>query len=139
MGDVADDEDAEESRERLRRYAAANDPSPIARLQRTLNAIVQRMRASLHRDPEERRPSVSSRRSEPLPTERSSVANVMTALVNARARLERREGGQVSAKDGEAAMKVVHTLTDKVTSTTCVHVPRLHAVILSVRFTRCSP
>jgi hypothetical protein len=75
------------------------------------------MRESLQRDPDERRPPATGRRSEPLPAERSSVANVMVALVEARARLERRRDGKASAKDGEAAMKVVHAVTDKVTAT----------------------
>jgi hypothetical protein len=89
--------------------------SPIARLRRSLNVIVERVKEGLRRDADGR-PRAVGGDPEPMPAERSSVANVMAALVEARARVQLHKDGEMSASDAAAAMDVVNAVTDKVTA-----------------------
>jgi len=108
--DSVDNEETEAARARLRKYAADHDPSPIARLNRTLHDVIERLKAGWHGDHDKK----SKPNPAPMPGERSSVVSVTAALAEAKERLSQRGGHQPSTRDIRNALDVIQSATDKV-------------------------
>ena len=102
------------ARARVRKYAAAHNPSPIADFQRRLSQFFNRFKAFGHREPNTL-VSVSKKSSPvPMPADRPSIISIVTALVELRMNLERGAHLKTSTNDPTVAMDVINLATDKV-------------------------